>query len=393
MRLLYSSGPGDSIGTFRLWLRGEDDPQVPDVAYSRQFFDVCQELRAEAWVISSHSRIETVEERGIRVEHRPVPWNDASGLKWHAGRVRYTRGLLRSALEFRADVVVVSGHGTHWFPFKKFARHGIKVVACLHNTLWPAQHRPGFVGRALLRWARPLFARDCLAVLSHPGACVEQVAALTGGQSRPVVPFLPFYRPATFDGTASRIEPPSPFRVLFVGRIERDKGVYDLLEIARHFDREGRKDIEFDLCGSGSQLEGLKAEVARAGLGDRFRVHGFIAGATLRERFARSHVVVVPTRSTFTEGFNAVVSEAVLCGRPVITSRVCPALGSVADAAIEVPPDDVAAYRGAIERLAGDASLYAAKREACARVASQFLDPRNSWGAGLSGILKTAASS
>jgi glycosyltransferase involved in cell wall biosynthesis len=393
MRLLYASGPGDSIGTFRLWLRGEDDPAVPDVAYSRQFFDVCREQRAEAWVISSHPRVETVEERGIRVEHRPVPWNDRSGLTWHAGRVRYTRGLLRSALEFRADVVVVSGHGTHWFPFKTFARRGIQVVACLHNTLWPVLQRPGLAGRTLLRWARPLFARDCLAVLSHPGTCVEQVAALTGGQSRPVVPFLPFYRPAMFDGIASRVDPAPPFRVLFVGRIERDKGVYDLLEVARQLAREGRQDIEFDLCGSGSALEALKADVAQAGLGGRFRLHGYVQNAALREHFARGHVVVVPTRSSFSEGFNAVVSEAVLSGRPVITSRVCPALGSVADAAVEVPPDDVAGYRAAIERLAGDGDLYTAKREACARVAAQFLDPKNSWGAGLGGILKTASTS
>jgi glycosyltransferase involved in cell wall biosynthesis len=390
MRLLYSSGPGDTIGTFRLWLRGEDDPSVPDVAYSRQFFDVCKEHGADAWVISSNPRVETVEERGIRVEHRPVPSNDRSGLAWHAGRVRYTRGLLQSALEFRADVVVVSGHGTHWFPLKTFVRHGIQVVACLHNTLWPLSRKPGFVGRTLLRWARPLFARDCLAVLSHPGACVDQVAALTDGTSRPVVPFLPYYRPAMFDGIASRLEPPSPFRVLFVGRIEHNKGVYDLLDIARQFRRDERNDIEFDLCGTGSVLEALKNDVAQAGLGERFRLHGFTYGAALRERFARSHVVVVPTRSSFTEGFNAVVSEAVLSGRPVITSRVCPALGSVADAAVEVQPDDVAGYRAAIERLAGDSSLYAAKREACARVAAQFLDPKNSWGAGLSGILKTA---
>jgi glycosyltransferase involved in cell wall biosynthesis len=167
--------------------------------------------------------------------------------------------------------------------------------------------------------------------------------------------------------------------------------VDDLLEIARQFDREGRKDIEFDLCGDGSRLEGLKADVARAGLGERFRLHGFVPGAALRERFARSHAVVVPTRSTFTEGYNAVVSEAVLSGRPVITSRVCPALGSVADAAVEVPPDDVAGYRAAIERLAGDATFFAARREACARVASQFLDSKNSWGAGLKSILSTAA--
>jgi glycosyltransferase involved in cell wall biosynthesis len=195
-----------------------------------------------------------------------------------------------------------------------------------------------------------------------------------------------------FDGIASRVDPPSPFRVLFVGRIERDKGVYDLLEIARQLEREGRRDIEFDVCGTGSVLAPLEADVTHARLGERFRLHGHARGAALRERFARSHVVVVPTRSTFNEGFNAVVSEAVLSGRPVITSRVCPALGLVAEGAIEVEPDDVAGYRAAIERLCGDAALYAAKRDACGRLAAQFLDVRNSWGAGLSAILRTAAS-
>ncbi len=389
LRLLYASGPGDNIGTFRLWLRGEDDPSVPDVAYSRQFFDVCREHGAEALVISGHPRVETVVEGGIRVEHRPIPWNNGSRLMWHAGLLRYSRSLLRSALDFKADVAVFQGYGVHWFMLKAFARRGIKVVPCLHNTLWPALRRPGRLGRLLLRWGRPLFATDCLSVLSHPGTAVDQVAELTGGQHRPVVPFVPFYRPGRFDGIASRTEPRPPFRVLFVGRVEESKGVFQLLVIARRFAQEGRSDIEFDLCGTGSALEGLRTCVKEMGLGDRFRLHGYTQGEALNELFARSHVVVIPTRSSFAEGYNAVICEGVLAGRPVITSRLCPALGAVKDAAVEVEPDDVDGYYAAIECLRGDAALYASKREACARVSRQFLDPNNSWGAGLSRILRT----
>jgi len=389
LRILYASGPGDNIGTYRLWLRGEDDPSVPDVAYSRQFFDVCREHRAEAWVISSNPQVATFEEGGIRVEHRPIPWNDRSGLAWHAGRARYSRSLLRSALDFRADVAVFSGHGTHWFLVSAFARRGIKVVACLHNSLWPAFRKPGRVNRLLLRWGRPLFADGCVSVLSHPGTCQDQVVELTEGRHRPVVPFVPFYRPTRFDGIASRKEPLPPFRVLFVGRIEEDKGVFDLLEIARKLGRDRRTDIEFDLCGTGSALEPLRAAVAEAGVGERFRLHGFMQGEALREQFARCHVVVVPTQSGLSEGFNAVICEAVLSGRPVVTSRICPALGLVAEAAIEVEPDDLDGYRTAFERLCGDPALYAAKRDACGRVSAQFLDPNNSWGAGLSRILRT----
>jgi len=38
----------------------------------------------------------------------------------------------------------------------------------------------------------------------------------------------------------------TPFRVLFVGRIERFKGVFDLLDIAQRFSSEAQ-DIIFDL--------------------------------------------------------------------------------------------------------------------------------------------------
>src|SRR6185437_9977736 len=48
----------------------------------------------------------------------------------------------------------------------------------------------------------------------------------------------------------------------------------------------------------------------------------------------------------FIEGFNKVVAEGILAGKPVITSSVCPALEYVADGIVEVPPNDTQAYVG-----------------------------------------------
>ena len=56
----------------------------------------------------------------------------------------------------------------------------------------------------------------------------------------------------------------------------------------------------------------------------------------MRAMYDDAHVVIVPTTSDFIEGFNKVVAEAVLAGKPVITSSVCPALEYVRDAVIEV---------------------------------------------------------
>ena len=64
--------------------------------------------------------------------------------------------------------------------------------------------------------------------------------------------------------------------------------------------------------------------------------------------FASSHAVIVPTTSRFEEGFNMVCAEAILAGRPVITSAVCPALAYIREAAIEVQPDNIDQYYQAI---------------------------------------------
>jgi glycosyltransferase involved in cell wall biosynthesis len=175
--------------------------------------------------------------------------------------------------------------------------------------------------------------------------------------------------------------------VLFVGRIERNKGVFDLLAIARRLGAAGRGEIEFDICGAGSHLDELKRQAVEEGLENRFRCHGYCSKPTMREMFARSHVVIVPTTSEFIEGFNQVVAEGVLNGRPVITSSVCPALDYVRGAVVEVPPDDVTAYGDAIMRLCDDEEFYRACCRSCAAAQAQFYDEGRSFAAALRKVL------
>ena len=101
-----------------------------------------------------------------------------------------------------------------------------------------------------------------------------------------------------------------------------------------------------------------------------------------------AHVVIVPTTSDFIEGFNKVVAEGVLAGKPVITSSICPALEYVREAVVEVPPNDVDAYAAAIVRLREDANFYQSRREGCKTAQSQFYDVSRGWGAGLGRMLK-----
>jgi glycosyltransferase involved in cell wall biosynthesis len=392
LRILYAAGPGNVIGTYQCWRRGEDDSSVPDIAYSRQFFDVCTEIRAAGWVIGAQPTPDLVQDGFFRIEHRPIPFERRGGLAFHVGRLWYSLGLIWSAIRYRADVVVVA-HGVHWFMLSLLAWVGVKVVPAVHNTLWLPMALPKRSERLLLRLARPLFARQSFAILSHPGTCARQVVELSKGMSRPIVPFVSLYRKQTFAGLPERGEARPPFRVMFAGRIEANKGVFDLVTTACELSDRGRTDIEFEVCGTGSALENLRHAVSEAQLGPRFRCHGRLEMREFRQMFGRCHVVIVPTRAEYSEGFNAVVVEAILSGRPVIASTLCPAVDLVREAAVEVEPQDLAGYRDAILRFCDDDAFYEKKRIACAALGVQFQDWNRGWGAGLRRILDDVVAS
>ena len=387
LRILYAAGPGDVIGTYEYWRDGRDDPAQVAMTYSGQFYDLCRELDAQALVISTCSRRASIRDGRFTIQHRPIPLRTRSGVLYHIGQLLHELRLVGAALRFRADVVVVGGYG-HWFAFLMLPMLGIHVVPTLHCVLWCKESRPGHsvASRQLLRLNRRMFAR-CTAIMAVSDDIASQVTEMTAGQHPPLVSFLPTYRRSTFAGVAEPDPTQLPFRVLFAGRVERNKGVFDLLEAARRFKAEGRKGIVFDICGSGSALTGLQAAAGDAGIGDTFRCHGYCNQPEMMGMLSRSHVVAVPTTTEFIEGFNKVVAESVLAGRPVVTSSVCPALSYVREAVVEVPPNDVQAYGNAILRLRDDRQLYDEKRRSSLALQEQFYDEERSWKAALRRIL------
>ena len=107
----------------------------------------------------------------------------------------------------------------------------------------------------------------------------------------------------------------------------------------------------------------------------------------MQRMYSRCHVVIVPTTSQFKEGFNKVVAEAILAGRPAVASSMCPAVAHVRDAAVVVSADDIRAYGDAIIRLCEDRKFYEEKRRACVAAQSQFYDIGHSWAAALKRVL------
>src|SRR5487761_793544 len=106
LRLMFVSGPGDVAGTYRHWREGRDDPSQVNVAYSRQFFDVCREYGAHGYAIAFHPRRACLRDGEFTIRHRAPPFaSSRSALLSPLGQLWSTTGVMLRAIRFRADVL------------------------------------------------------------------------------------------------------------------------------------------------------------------------------------------------------------------------------------------------------------------------------------------------
>jgi glycosyltransferase involved in cell wall biosynthesis len=129
--------------------------------------------------------------------------------------------------------------------------------------------------------------------------------------------------------------------LLFVGRLEERKGIFDLLDA---FERVRRRiDSRLVLVGDGAAT----ARVRAAARGGRVRVVGARPHDEVARWMAASDLLVLPS---WMEGTPNVVLEALASGRPVVATRVggTPDVLSDDRAGILVPPRDPAALADAI---------------------------------------------
>jgi glycosyltransferase involved in cell wall biosynthesis len=110
-------------------------------------------------------------------------------------------------------------------------------------------------------------------------------------------------------------QPDDPLHILFVGRLCRPKGVYDLLDafaIARL-----NCGAELHLVGDGPEKEDLQAYSEKLGIDSRVRFVGSVS--QVEPHFRWSDVLILPS---YSEGIPRVVMEAFAAGVPVIGSAI-----------------------------------------------------------------------
>lgn len=388
-RVLYALGPGDIVRAYAVWKDGQDVVTETSLSFSSQFLDLCQKLDLETWAISSHPRTALLRDGRFTLENRPKPLAGGTGLRYHLSQALYALSLVRTARRVRADVAVVDTFTTHWFLLSLFRVVGIPVVASLHGALWPRGFPPRRTKDRLILWLdKWLFWRfAAAATICVSPECGRQARLLQKGREQPVFQHRAQYRPGLFASVppAPRLDV-RPLRLLFAGRVEPEKGALDLVEMAAQLDALLPGAVEWHVCGWGTAAGAVAAQVRERGLEGRFVLRGQLEQSALLAEYAWAHAVVVPTRSECSEGLPMAAAEAVLAGRPVVLSGVCPAIEVLGEACAEASPDDPSSYAQVIRRLLTDPGEYGRRAAACAGARDQFLDGSQ----GLSAALEKA---
>lgn len=143
---------------------------------------------------------------------------------------------------------------------------------------------------------------------------------------------------------------------LFVGRLVREKGVFELVQAYAKLDAQMRQQIGLVIVGDGpcrTQLQEVAAGVSPGTL----VFPGFLHREELGDYYGLAEAFILPT---YTDTWGMVVNEAMACGLPVILSQLA---GCAADLVqdqhngILVPSKDVNSLEAAMKRIASNSDL------------------------------------
>ena len=354
IRIAYLSGPCDAPAVYAEWSENRQQDYFGS-NYMKQFLQLCEELDAESYVITTLPGQYQECQRGRFIFDNHPPPSGLRGIMYHLAFLPWFARVVPKILRFKPDALIVTENQSYWFLLFFVNWFGIAVIPSFHCVLWRKFGPRKWSSRILWQLNRYFVMRHVKTVVVTSNDITRQVIELLGaGGSRRInfLRHLPTYSKSQFISIPSTSSvPPPPFRLFFAGRIEESKGIYDLIEIARRLNSDRKNEFHVDICGDGSELQHVRKRITDLGLEGVVSCHGHCSAAKFVPLLAASHAWIVPTKSDFPAGFEMVCAEAILANRPLITSAVCPGLEDVRAAAVEVAPDDVDQYYQGVLKL------------------------------------------
>jgi glycosyltransferase involved in cell wall biosynthesis len=143
-------------------------------------------------------------------------------------------------------------------------------------------------------------------------------------------------------------------RLLFLGWLERDKGVFELIEACRRLANSRR--FTLDIAGEGNASAEARVLVAHHKLNEVVRFRGWLRGGNLLEALSEADVLVLPS---WAEGLPNAMIEAMAAGLAVVVTRVgaIPELISDRRSGMLVEPRNADSLAGALGEVIIDGEL------------------------------------
>lgn len=158
--------------------------------------------------------------------------------------------------------------------------------------------------------------------------------------------------------------------LLFLGLIQKQKGIYDLIDVVHKCARDG-VNVKLNIGGNG-EVERLKELINELSLQNNVIFHGWVSGEQKAQLFRNNDVLVLPS---YYEGLPLSVVEAFSYGKPVIASSV----GAIPEIVLHgqngflIQPGDVEALQQCIIQLEANQGLLNSMANHASEAALHFL--------------------
>lgn len=297
--------------------------------------DMPAEFRARAATV--RDRIDKINRvRSVSVVYTPI-WNSEGIAVFREGRYPLVVGLqttlkfwLESQPHLKEDMNFMAQHGV---PMLRTERELLQRASGLHSISWPLLEN-----------------------------LVDAYGISTEDERVRVVP-LGLEDWTKLPATPPDALPEGSLRILFVGRLERRKGIDVLLDIAPSL-LEKHPQLSFDIVGN-TTIPGPEGRTFQKdflaldlppGIVERVRFHGEIDDAMLRGLYGACDIMVGPSRY---ESFGLMLVEGMMFGKPVVGCAAGGMLEVVEDgvSGLLARPGDRDSLRAALDCLIRDPDL------------------------------------
>jgi glycogen synthase len=384
LRIAYHQGPGDVVGTFNHWIQNRPDPRIPVVTYSSMFYTLMKKIDADSLLLSESRAKPSVDVPQFRFAE--LRRNRRPGLiNYIYDEFSFSRRAAREIRLFQPHIVLLATDSPSFLHY--LLPSSTRIVLTVHNTFWPMGQKSMAVKSRIKRALIARYLRRVAGAVCTSPECNTQLAELRGDACG-IFTEMPQVASKYFWPVRESRE---IIRILYVGRIEESKGIFDLFQAFEAL-HDRFPHVELTFAGSGSAERELANRIGSSTVGSRIRYLGQLSADDIHSELDKSDLLVCPTRTSFNEGLALVVVEAAIHGVPTLLSSIIPAKDLVPKAHIEFRADDSNDLRDKLEDILSDTFRYQDMRRRLIALRGAFSDSSLSWGSQLYRAISHAAS-